>query len=281
MTAVEVPDSEPPSLSVEDMTRLIERAFGARGRYLVDCWAAYNSAFFANALTPVPVMLLWSSGSRLQTGQTQYGRGFTFNIQIKRALSPKHARTALLHQMVHQNLVEHGLDPKHSGRPWRDEIERLSRLVFRVHVRAAGSRVVKVRDADGGRISQRTGPDTSHANVLNDDQIGHWPHAGFLPRGAEGPDQAAPFGHAPDPDHMPPTGAAPGDADLHTLDGSRGAQMIPERLARVMREHGLTNRGVAQATGLSSPTITNIKNGRHGTGRISRAALEAYLKRLE
>lgn len=281
MTAVKVPDSQPPGLSLEHMTHLVESAFGSRGRYLVDCWSVYNRGFFAGELRPIPIILLWSSGSRLQDGQTQYGRGFTFNIQIKRALSPAQARTALLHQMVHQYLAERNTDPKHSGRAWRDEIERLSHLVFCIHVRAAGSRVVKVRQADGTRTSQRSGPDTSHFNVLNDDQIRHWPHAGFLPQGADGPNEAAPFGHAPDPDHMPPISAPTADTDLHTLDGDRGAQMIPERLSRVMRKHGLTNRGVAQATGLSSPTITNIKNGRHGTGRISRAALEAYLKRLD
>jgi predicted SprT family Zn-dependent metalloprotease len=121
-----------------------EHAFGATGRRTVELWQQYNQAYFDGKLRPTPIIYVPTSTYGHWVGCTHYRhdqeRASLIYLMRK---DWQMVRGILLHEMVHQCLVEAGQDASHAGQPWRDQIMRISGEHFGVNFHAGRIKVIK------------------------------------------------------------------------------------------------------------------------------------------
>lgn len=175
-----------------EMKRFLAIGWGARGGRVADAWRALNREHFKGKLEPIPIILVNTS---------PYGRwlGCTYcNVKRRRAhliqlTMPTQEmllvadRGTLLHEMLHQEITEQGLSPKHEHAPWCHGIMRLHQAITGERIWAAPETVAKLAtDADGKRRSVRKQlpePSTGTAS-LDRAAIAGWPHSLGLDLGA-------------------------------------------------------------------------------------------------
>jgi hypothetical protein len=97
----------------------------------------------------------------------------------------------LLHEMIHLYLMQQGEHPKHDGKPWRDEISRLHKLITKKQLHVTGQRIIKVKDEEGIPRSKRVldtrnVPSNVHDKLLGQGDIARWPHSCGIKFGAFG-----------------------------------------------------------------------------------------------
>lgn len=180
---------ELPELSYYDALTVSSRAFGTLGENSVRLWRQYNMTYFEGRLKPVPVLYVPTShyGGWVGLCAGSKKRRVVHHIwmMLESPLSRPWAllRTVLLHEMVHQSLIERGLSADHAGLPWREVIMRLSFDHFGVQFWAGESTVVKRRNPDGKRQSVRTNRASPNGEPsLTQGEIARWPDSmGIIP----------------------------------------------------------------------------------------------------
>src|SRR5262245_14336650 len=88
-------------------------------------------------------------------------------------------RGVLLHEMIHQYLIERGESPKHEHEPWCREIMQLHRAITRKAIWATPESVGKELGPDGKRKStrfQKACPETGMESIPRKD-LSRWPHS--------------------------------------------------------------------------------------------------------
>lgn len=146
-----------PDLSFYDALTVSTKAFGPRGEKAVRLWQQYNDDYFSGNLKPVPVLFVPTSPFGHWVGLCSGNRATQSVHNIMLLNRPWDTlREVILHEMVHQSLIERGLNPKHEGQPWCDEIMRISKNYFRRDMWAGAVTVIKVMGSDGKRRSVKT-----------------------------------------------------------------------------------------------------------------------------
>jgi hypothetical protein len=145
-----------------------EHAFGDKGRQTIELWQQYNLAYFGGQLRPTPIIYVPTStyGHWIGLCHTNHPAERADLIYLMRK-DWETVRGALLHEMVHQALVESARDSKHDGQPWRDEIMRISRDHFGILFHAGRIKVTKEK---GTRKSIKV-----NEGDLTQGQIASWP----------------------------------------------------------------------------------------------------------
>lgn len=163
-------------LSFFDALTVSTKAFGANGERVVRLWQQYNRAFFAGELKPVPVLFVPTSPyghwAGLCTGMPAIR--VVNNILLMRRTWPR-TREILLHEMVHQHLVETGSNPKHAGQPWCDEIMRISRDYLGADFWAGSVTVIKEREGDRRKSKKINRPSCAGVESIPMKAIATWP----------------------------------------------------------------------------------------------------------
>ena len=166
-----------PKSTLRQIRKFAHTAWGELGERVVDCWQEYNLEHFSGKLEPVPLVLTRVSPYGHWTGLTTGGRGKRVaSITLTMPADGDYLianRNVLLHEMVHQYLIEGGENPSHDSQPWCDEIMRLSEA-FGKQVWAAPDKVGKHKKT---RKSFRYKPDSDDGKKsMTQEQIAHWPH---------------------------------------------------------------------------------------------------------
>jgi hypothetical protein len=172
----EMADYPGPRLSREQMRAFLEYGWGDIGLAVFTTWEEFNIRFFADQLSPIPIVLVATSPHGHWVGCTH-----TVTTQRRAAFIALTApynkrlrsdRGVLLHEMIHAALVERGESPKHEHAPWCREITRLSALLGRSYVHAAPQKVQRVngtiaRVTPHGSISRRAAARWPHSIGLD------------------------------------------------------------------------------------------------------------------
>ena len=172
-------------MSVSDLRTWMHAAWGTLGERVADAWAVFNVRHFDGSLRPVPIVLTptapygnWvglTCGGGCQSGSRARMIYLTMPSRGSLLIAD---RGTLLHEMLHCDLIDRGLDTAHDGQPWRDGIVRLSSELGKPIV-AERTKVGKVK-VDGQWRSRRITPDGS----LSQGEIAGWPHSVGLRLGA-------------------------------------------------------------------------------------------------
>lgn len=137
MSSLESKDISRPEVSFSEVRNVLHISFGERGARIADTWQQYNDAYWQGQLKPVPIFLPAATPYGHWIGCCTHSQGQVINIQLKYGLNEQKITNTLLHEMVHQFLVESGQKPDHNARPWCKEIMRISRDYFDVEFWAA------------------------------------------------------------------------------------------------------------------------------------------------
>jgi hypothetical protein len=167
-----------------EMLKLGELADGDRGVALVELWKEINQRCFEGRLCPLPIQWVTCMPYGRCVGSIRHshakGHQRTARIEIMRTRSNKDAALILLHEMVHQSLMEQDMDPSHISAFWRKELVRLSLDVFGKSVVVPREMVRKFMRDDGLWSSRRELEQVpilpSHL-ILNRAQSAQWPHS--------------------------------------------------------------------------------------------------------
>jgi SprT-like family len=171
-----------PQLDFADMRAFLEHGWGELGLRVAGCWRDFNDRYFDGRLKPLPIVLVATSPHGHWLGLTHGSRNGHGTHRIELTHPGMGARliadrTTLLHEMIHQALVEQGVNPHHDKEPWRAEITRLHAALTGGEqlwcafdqVRKVNGRSVRVpAPAPGrtcGRSSRRTSRDGHVASV--------------------------------------------------------------------------------------------------------------------
>jgi hypothetical protein len=158
-----------------DMRRSLVKGWGEIGERIAHTWEAFNVAYFADELRPIPIFLVPCTPFGHMVGWTCCQSEITHIALCK----PREGTTlvadcgTLLHEMIHQFLHQRGACPKHAGQPWRDTIIRLHKQITGEPLVLIRQKVIKVRQADGTRRSARQSP----KGAVTQGQIARWPHS--------------------------------------------------------------------------------------------------------
>ena len=121
------------AFTFDDMLKFADEAWGQTGTSAVRKWALYNKRYFGGVLRPIPLVITNAQpfGKRLAFCSSAHGQSRTITVNVP---STRHQRlladnNTLLHEMVHQFLVERGNPPGHDGLAWRREIMRLHKTI--------------------------------------------------------------------------------------------------------------------------------------------------------
>jgi len=177
-------DYERPPITLKQARQIASCAFGQKGEAIVSLWSAYNKEYFRGKLKPVPIIFVPTS---------PYGHWIGLSVGTKSQKSAliylksgetwADTRSVLLHEMIHQCLVERGANPKHESQEWCDEIMRISNDHFDREFWAGRYTVGKEKLEDGRRVSVRmnkAGPG-GEASIPMDDIVA-WPFSlGIIP----------------------------------------------------------------------------------------------------
>lgn len=156
MADVEIIEASREPLNFEQLRLLMGWSWGDQGLWAADLWMAFNESCWGGRLDPCPIWFPTASPyghwiglcTGNQAGQVQH-------IQVLRQLPEQQKANILLHEMIHQALVESGKKTKHNVEPWCGEIMRLSREIWGVEVWASPS-VPRKRDGVSVRVQKRS-----------------------------------------------------------------------------------------------------------------------------
>jgi hypothetical protein len=171
---VEVLDLDRAPMTVQQLARLMQWSFGDTGQQLAELWHGINLRLFDGRLLPVPIWLPRTTTYGRWIGLcTSNRRRQTLSLQVKYQLTPQAQADVLLHEMVHQALVESGQASGHNAWPWCQQIVRLTSDIWGHDIWAAPS--VPRRVAGKSMRVQPNGPDGRPS--LTRKQIATWPHS--------------------------------------------------------------------------------------------------------
>lgn len=171
---VEVIDSDREPITLAELRQMMRWGFGDEGAELADLWAVLNDRLWDGQLEPVPLWLPRCTTYGRWIGLcTSNGRGQVLHLQVKYQLCRHMRADVLLHEMVHQYLVQTGQNSKHNAWPWCSEIVRLTKEIWGIGIWASPS--VPRRVNGKPKRVQRPGPD-GQASITRQ-QIACWPHS--------------------------------------------------------------------------------------------------------
>lgn len=145
--------ADSPVYAHEDYALAACVLWGDGGAYLLAEYARHNARYFGGRLPPLPVVIGITpygkcNGMTRPIGRWGYGEVPRITIASKLFASGTVAVSdVLLHEMIHAKLILEGADPSHNGRPWCEEIERLSPLVLGEACKAAPVRPQRINGA--------------------------------------------------------------------------------------------------------------------------------------
>src|SRR6266487_3044944 len=142
-----------PQLDFADMRAFLEHGWGELGNRVAECWRDFNDRYFDGRLKPLPIELAHPGmGARLIAD-----------------------RTTLLHEMIHQALVEQGINPHHDKEPWRAEITRLHAVL------TGGERLWcafdQVRKVNGRSVRVPAPAPEPNMRTIEQKDIARWPRS--------------------------------------------------------------------------------------------------------
>jgi hypothetical protein len=178
--------------TLEDMERFAGEAWGEIGVNVVNKWAELNESYFDGKLKPIPIIITPTLPFGKAIGVCSHdhvsrlcGHMDMGARLIKLNLPKDHDRlvadyNTLLHEMVHQFLVERGEYPKHSGEGWRREIMRLNKLITGKEIWAGRSKTVRKRDSEDHKsyVVRINEPHPDGYPSITQAMIARWPHDG-------------------------------------------------------------------------------------------------------
>lgn len=175
-------DVDAGEVTFDEMLLIATRAFHDLGTRTVRLWAQYNRAYFGGALKPIPVLYVPVSPYGHWVGQTRGLRLIYLMFEHPRKRPWPLVRDVLLHEMVHQALLEQGRDPHHKRQPWCNEIMRISRDYFGKTFWAGREAVGKVRTGKRRKSFKFNVPGPNGEESLKQAVISSWPHSvGIVP----------------------------------------------------------------------------------------------------
>lgn len=180
-----------PEINFVQMRDFMHHGWGPVGIRVAEAWREFNDRYFESRLRPVPITLVATSPHGHWLGLTsgmRPGNGHAVCrchlLQLTYPASGRQLiadRGVLLHEMVHQALVEAGLYPSHDGEPWRNEITRL-------HGALTGERLWcaydQVRKVDGKSVRVPRPAPESGMRSIEQAEIARWPRSLGIELGA-------------------------------------------------------------------------------------------------
>src|SRR5262245_55655938 len=111
-----------PQLDFADMRAFLEHVWGELGLRVAGCLRYFNDRYFDCRLKPLPILLVATSSHGHCVGFTQGSRNGHGTHRIELTHPGMGARliadrTTLLHEMIHQALVEQDVNPHHDKEP--------------------------------------------------------------------------------------------------------------------------------------------------------------------
>lgn len=147
---------ERPNITFKQARQVASCAFGKKGEMVIDLWEAYNHHYFESALKPVPILFVPTSPYGHWTGLTVgTKKKKSALIYLKTGELWTTTKCVLLHEMIHQHLIETNRNTGHNSQDWCDEIMRISKDYFGAEFWAGRYTVGKKRTKEGDRISVR------------------------------------------------------------------------------------------------------------------------------
>jgi len=145
-----------PDINFAQMRDFLHHGWGPVGVRVAECWRDYNDRYFDGRLRPVPITLVNTSPHGHWLGLTcgifaGNGDGLPCRCHLIQLTYPGSGeslvadRATLLHEMVHQFLVEAGLNARHAAEPWRKEITRLHLVLTGERLWCAYDQVKKIK----------------------------------------------------------------------------------------------------------------------------------------
>jgi hypothetical protein len=165
------------ALSVATIRAVAQSAYGPPGGHLVDLWTLYNKRLFGGDLQPILITRSRVFSYGRCVGWIRVDREPHRQIQVKEfseEICTDQCRI-LLHEMVHQALLERGQSPKHADQPWCDEIMRISRLLGQPIW--AGKYTVIRHGRDLRRGNRPAPTELAGLRALSHKEIARWPHS--------------------------------------------------------------------------------------------------------
>ena len=173
-----------PNITFAQMRRFLTIGWGTLGEDVAATWLEFNRQHFGGKLHPLPITIVSTSPYGhwlgLTYGGADHNRTHLIQLTMPRNSSELVAdRGVLLHEMVHQHLIERGESPKHEHGPWCREIMRLHLAITGKRIWAAPEVVGKRRGENGERKSiryQPICPETGMKSIPRG-KLSRWPHA--------------------------------------------------------------------------------------------------------
>jgi hypothetical protein len=156
-------------------------SFGAR---IYRTWCAYNERYFAGRLKPLPIVPTPTLPFGHCVAQTSGSSGIARHILLAAPLDHDVLvadNGVLLHEMVHQHLIETGQNPHHAGQPWCDCVMRLNKQIAKKEIFASPTSVRKV---DGRSVRLNPACTATGRPSLPQQDIARWPHSTGIKLGA-------------------------------------------------------------------------------------------------
>lgn len=169
------------TFTLHDMRAFANEAWGQLGTGIVDCWAEFNALYFNGELRPIPVVVTATLPFGRCIGLTSWGNdgdGRSISLNCPKCRGPLLAdNDTLLHEMLHQYLIERGEDAKHMGAGWRREIMRLHRQITGTDIWAGRSTTARQKiDGISTIVRINAANKETGAVSLTQAQIARWPH---------------------------------------------------------------------------------------------------------
>ncbi|MEM8610653.1 MAG: hypothetical protein AAGF93_01450 [Cyanobacteria bacterium P01_H01_bin.105] len=173
MSALEIEDADRPEISFAEMQKFLHLGFGKRGIIIANAWQLYNNEFWQGRLKPIPIFLPHATSYGSWIGACVHNENQVLNIQIKHGMDMQNILNTLLHEMVHQALIESEQNAAHNALPWCQEIMRISQDYFDISFWAAPALPRKV---DGCSVRlQKESPDGEIS--ISRHAIARWPRS--------------------------------------------------------------------------------------------------------
>ena len=183
MSVLEIQGAERPKITFAEVRNILHYAFDKHGVAIADSWLDFNERFWEGKLEPVPLFLVAATPYGNWSGLCTHNKQRTINIQIKHGLDLQTKRGVLLHEMVHQYLVESGANIRHNGQPWCTEIMRISRDYFGKAIWAGAPKMARVKRRNPKTkemekvITRINPPGPNGEPSLTQKEIAGWPHS--------------------------------------------------------------------------------------------------------
>jgi hypothetical protein len=176
---IEVLPVDRDRITTDQQRQLLTWTFGPVGAELAELWAALNHRLWDGQLDPCPIWLprctTYGRWIGLCSGDPEARR--TLSLQVKWQLSRQARADVILHEQLHQALIETGRNPQHNRWPWCQELMRITRELWGIEIWAAPAIPRKVRSTDTGELVssrvQRRGPQGQTS--ITRQQIATWP----------------------------------------------------------------------------------------------------------